>query len=177
MTRKFSIKWEQITAWKKKAKYRTLCIKGYHLCPQSGILTANSEEKTWELRRNKLILHFIAFCIFFNHEYILTIKYFKSIKNLIWFNCRFLKTMTLLLKKLEKKSFFCFVLLSLLGPHPWHKEVPRLRVKLELYHWPTPQPQQHRIQAIAVTYITAHGNAGSTTHWARPGIEPLSSGY
>ena len=41
--------------------------------------------------------------------------------------------------------------------------------------WPTPQPQQHGIQATSVTYTTAHGNAGSLTHWVRPGIEPVSS--
>ena len=29
---------------------------------------------------------------------------------------------------------------------------------------PTPQPQQHKIQATPETYITAHGNAGSLTH-------------
>ena len=40
---------------------------------------------------------------------------------------------------------------------------------------PTPQPQQCRIQAISVTYTTAHGKAGSLTHWERPGIEPTSS--
>ena len=40
---------------------------------------------------------------------------------------------------------------------------------------PTPQPQQHQIPAASVTYTTAHGNAGSLTHWARPGIKPASS--
>ena len=38
-----------------------------------------------------------------------------------------------------------------------------------------PQPQQLRIQAVSVTYTTAHGNAGSLTHWARPGIKPAPS--
>ena len=38
-----------------------------------------------------------------------------------------------------------------------------------------PQPQQHQIWAAFVTYTTAHGNAGSLTHWGRPGIEPVSS--
>ena len=28
---------------------------------------------------------------------------------------------------------------------------------------------------MSVTYSTAHSNAGSLTHWARPGIEPVSS--
>ena len=40
-----------------------------------------------------------------------------------------------------------------------------------------PQSQQHRIQAESATYTTAHGNAGSLTHWARPGIEPATSWF
>ena len=36
---------------------------------------------------------------------------------------------------------------------------------------PTPEPQQCCNWAASVTYTTAHGNAGSLTHWARPGIE------
>ena len=38
-----------------------------------------------------------------------------------------------------------------------------------------PQPQPHRIQAASVNYTTAHGDARSWSHWARPGIEPTSS--
>ena len=38
-----------------------------------------------------------------------------------------------------------------------------------------PQPQQHGIWAISGTYITAHSNARSLTHWMRSGIEPSSS--
>ena len=38
-----------------------------------------------------------------------------------------------------------------------------------------PQPQEHRIWATSVTYTTAHNNARSLTHRARPGIEPASS--
>ena len=38
-----------------------------------------------------------------------------------------------------------------------------------------PQPQQQGILAANTTYTTAHGNARSLTHWARPGIEPASS--
>ena len=34
---------------------------------------------------------------------------------------------------------------------------------------------QHRIQAASVTYTTADGHAASLTHWARPGMEPVSS--
>ena len=39
------------------------------------------------------------------------------------------------------------------------------------------QPQQCQIQATSVTYITAHGNARSFIHWARPGIEPTTSWF
>ena len=42
--------------------------------------------------------------------------------------------------------------------------------------WPTPQPQQCQILATSVTYTTAHGNAGSLTHLARPGINPQPHG-
>ena len=38
-----------------------------------------------------------------------------------------------------------------------------------------PQPQQCGIQAMSATYTTAQGNAGSLTHWLRPGIEAASS--
>ena len=55
------------------------------------------------------------------------------------------------------KGFFWFFFL---GPHPQLMEVPRLGVKSEL-------------QLLA--YTTAHSNARSLTHWARPGIKPASS--
>ena len=32
-----------------------------------------------------------------------------------------------------------------------------------------------QIQAMSATYTTVHSNAGSLTHWVRPGIEPASS--
>ena len=38
---------------------------------------------------------------------------------------------------------------------------------------PTPQPQKCKIQALSVTYTTAHGNARSLTYWL--GMEPISS--
>ena len=37
-----------------------------------------------------------------------------------------------------------------------------------------PEPQLCRIQALSATYITAHRDTGYLTHWARPGIEPVS---
>ena len=36
-------------------------------------------------------------------------------------------------------------------------------------------PARSQIGAASVTYTTAHRNAGSLTHWARPGIELASS--
>ena len=38
-----------------------------------------------------------------------------------------------------------------------------------------PQPQPRRIWTLSVTHTTAHSNAGSPTHRARPGIKPTSS--
>ena len=52
-------------------------------------------------------------------------------------------------------------------------EVLRLGVELELQ--PTVYTKQCRIWATSVTYTTALSSAGSLTHRARPGIEPVSS--
>ena len=51
-----------------------------------------------------------------------------------------------------------------LGPHPWHMEVPRLVVKLELQLESMSQPQEHWIQAASATYTAAFSNARSLTH-------------
>ena len=67
-----------------------------------------------------------------------------------------------------------FFFLYILGPHPWHMEVPRLGVQSV---WPLPEPQQCQIWAASATYTTAHGHARSLTHWARPGIEPATSWF
>ena len=40
-----------------------------------------------------------------------------------------------------------------------------------------PIPQQHGIRAASATHTTAHSNAGSSTHQARPGIEPATSWF
>ena len=68
--------------------------------------------------------------------------------------------------------------------NPWHMEVPRSRGRIgaiaaSLHHscWFTPQAQQCQIPTASVTYTTAHGDAGSLTHWARPGIEPTTSWF
>ena len=70
--------------------------------------------------------------------------------------------------------FFIFSSFVFLGPHLWHMEVPRLGSNRSYSCRPTPQPQQHGIPAVFVTYTTAHGNVRSLTHWARAGIEPAT---
>ena len=66
-------------------------------------------------------------------------------------------------------SFFFFVFL---GPHLQHMDQ---ELNRSCGCPPTPQPQQLRIRATSTTYTTAHSSAGSITHWASPGIEPVSS--
>ena len=75
----------------------------------------------------------------------------------------------------RQSSFFSF--LSFLGPHWCHMEVPRLGYNQSCSCRPIPQPQQHGIQATSVSYTIAHGNTGSLTPWARPGIELCPHGY
>ena len=72
--------------------------------------------------------------------------------------------MLLLFVKFYFHVFFC-----LLGPHPWHMEVPRLGVKESGLQ----AAGLHR--ALSVTCITAHGKAGSLTRSVKPGTEPASS--
>ena len=76
---------------------------------------------------------------------------------------------------------FCFVFVLLLGAGPVDMEVPRRGVQSELqlpaYTTATAMPNPNgtcRIWATFATYTVACGNAGSLTHWERPGIEPAS---
>ena len=73
--------------------------------------------------------------------------------------------------------FFFFLSFVLFRALPTDMEVPRLGVQSELLLPPTTQPLQRQIWAVCVTYTTAHGNSGSSTHWARPGIEPRTSWF
>ena len=72
-------------------------------------------------------------------------------------------------------SVCLFVFSFFLGPYLRHMEVLRLGVKSELllqtYATTTARPDLSHIWDL----ITACGNTGSLTHWARPGIEPVSS--
>ena len=54
-----------------------------------------------------------------------------------------------------------------LGPHLQPMNVPKLGVKSEL--------QLPAYATATATYITTHSNAGSLTHWMRPGVESVSS--
>ena len=72
-------------------------------------------------------------------------------------------------------SAFFVCLFVFLGPNPWHMEVPRLRVELELHDLHHSHNNARSKPRLRPTYTTAHGNVGSLTHWARPAIEPISS--
>ena len=77
--------------------------------------------------------------------------------------------------------FFCFVLFVFLpfswaapaayGGSPARGPIGAVAAK------PIPQPQERGIRVTSATYATAHGNAGSLTHWARPGTEPATSWF
>ena len=69
----------------------------------------------------------------------------------------------------------CVCVCVFLGLHPLHTEVPRIGVNWSYSCQLIPQPQQHRIWVIPVTYTTAHSNAGSLIHCMRPEIEPSFS--
>ena len=69
--------------------------------------------------------------------------------------------------------FFCF-----LGLHLRHMEVPSPGAQLEL-RLLAGHNHSHRhshIRSMSAIY-TAHGKAGSSTHWVRPGIEPATSWF
>ena len=63
--------------------------------------------------------------------------------------------------------FFFFFVFS--GPYLRPMRFPDWGRNQSCSRRPTPQPQQRRIRATSVMYTTAHRNAGSLTHWARPG--------
>ena len=70
--------------------------------------------------------------------------------------------------------YYYFVFLR---PHLRHMEVPRLGVQAELKSLATAiaTATANGIWAASVTYATVHSNTRSLTHWARPGIEPVTS--
>ena len=70
--------------------------------------------------------------------------------------------------------FFIFYLRAVLTAYGGSQA--RVPIRAEAASLPMPEPQQRRIRAASATYTTAHGNARSLTHWARPGIKRVSSG-
>ena len=73
---------------------------------------------------------------------------------------------------LHQYKLFIYLFIVFLGLHLWHMEAPRPGVESDS---PRPTPHQCQIQAASGTCTTAQGNARSSNHWARPGIEPASS--
>ena len=69
--------------------------------------------------------------------------------------------------------YFFFPFFVFLGSHPWHMEVSRVRVELEL------QPLAYATATLNPSCICdlyqTHSTARSLTHWVRPGIEPVFS--
>ena len=71
--------------------------------------------------------------------------------------------------------FYCFLFLSFQGHTHGIQKFLGLGLNQSCSCWPIPQSQQCGIQAVSATYTTAHSNPGSSTHRARPEIEPTSS--
>ena len=71
--------------------------------------------------------------------------------------------------------WFWFFPFGFLGLHLWHMDVLRLGVESELQLSVHTITTVNGIRAMSVAYTTAHGNVGSLTHCARPGIKPTSS--
>ena len=63
-----------------------------------------------------------------------------------------------MVERRQLEIYLFIYLFSLFRPHPWHMEVPRLGVESELQPLAYTTPQQRHIQAMPVTYTTAHGN-------------------
>ena len=80
-----------------------------------------------------------------------------------------------ILHRLLKCTFFFG--LSMAAPAAYGGSQARGPIGAAATNRPTPEPQQHQIQATSAIYTTAHSNAGSPTHSARPGTEPASSWF
>ena len=71
--------------------------------------------------------------------------------------------------------FYFIFLLFRAVPTAYGSFQARGRIGAVAAHLPTPHPQKLGIQAVSVTYATAHSNARSRIHGVRPGSEPTSS--
>ena len=72
-------------------------------------------------------------------------------------------------------NFFFIILLFRATPAAHGGSQARGRIRATAASLHHSHSQQHRIRAASATHTTAHGNAGSLTHGARPGIEPTTS--
>ena len=99
------------------------------------------------IKKNRIIKHY-------GKNYMLNFR--KFLKDKVILTC-------CLFMKFLSNFFFFFFFFCFLGLCPQNSCLP------------TPQPQQCWIQAASMTYTTADSNAGSLTHWTRPGFEPASS--
>ena len=143
----------RIILGREESKYKGYKMRACQTCLRNSKDTVAEEEwvrgkngRRWSQRSNKfqIMLHLLDYSQSF------------CLFALVWF------------------GFFVFCFLVFLGLHPWHMEVPRLGSNQSCSCGPTPQLQQCQIWASSATYTTAHDNAWSLTHWARPGIEPMS---
>ena len=64
-----------------------------------------------------------------------------------------------------------FLFFLFLGPHLRYIEVPSLGGS---YSCQPTHSHNERSEPQSVTYTTAQGNAGTPTHWERPGVKPKS---
>ena len=73
--------------------------------------------------------------------------------------------------------FFFFLLLSFYGLTRGVWRFPGQGSSQSYSCQPRAEPQQRQIQAASTAYTTAHSNARSLTHLARPGIKPATSWF
>ena len=90
------------------------------------------------------------------------------------FNIFYIFTLCILFIYIYIYIFF-FFFFFFFGPYMRHIDVPGKVSNWSCSCHPTPQPQQCRIWAASATYITAHSNIRSLTHWPKPRSEPASS--
>ena len=96
---------------------------------------------------------------------------YNSLTLLIFVSC--LHPICVTSSYLEFNSFFC----CFLGRSCGIRRFPGQGSNRSCSRWPTLEPQQRWIRTVSATYTTAHGNAGSSTRWARAGTKPATSWF
>ena len=128
-------------------------------------------KKTKKITTNSVII-----MIMYLHEFFFLLVLWS--KENLWESARFVVLIKLLnnwitfvINVLSCRIFFFF----LLGSHLQNMEVSRLGVNLELQLLTYATATAMLDPSHSATYTAAHGNAGSLTHWSRPGIKPAFS--